>query len=78
MPPTDAQMPQLYELLARLDRIATVDRGHRAGLHLHDYKLRDQYFAVLYEWKVQAPDVQPAYAAHPIAFDHAPLGANQR
>lgn len=66
MPPSHAQMRQLHELLSRLDRIATVDRGHRAGLHLHDHKLRDQYFAVLNEWKLQPPEAHPAYAARSV------------
>ena len=45
------------ELLARLDRIATVRRGHRAGLHLEDRDVLDEYSRVLaaYENQLRLP-----------------------
>ncbi len=58
----EAQMQQHRELLARLDRIATISRGHRAGLHLQDHKLLEQYLAVLAAWRVQAPEELPVYS----------------
>lgn len=47
------QKTRLRELLARLDRVATVSRGHRAGLHLDDRKLVEQYLAILIAWEDQ-------------------------
>ena len=46
-----SQKSRLRELLARLDRIATVSRGHRAGLHQYDPALFDQYIRVLVAWE---------------------------
>ena len=43
--------PRYREVLARLDRIATVSRGHRAGLHLDDARLLEQYVRVLAAWE---------------------------
>jgi hypothetical protein len=47
----ESQKSRLRELLARLDRIATVSRGHRAGLHLDDRALFDQYITILIAWE---------------------------
>jgi hypothetical protein len=47
----DAKKGQQRELLARLDRIATVNRGHKAGLHLDDPGLFEQYSHILSTWE---------------------------
>jgi hypothetical protein len=49
-----SQAAQLRELLARLDRVATTSRGHRAGLHLYDRSLMDQYAQILITWEAAA------------------------
>lgn len=53
----DLQRARMRELLARLDRVATVSRGHRAGLHLDDRNLADQYVAILKVWEDQVEAV---------------------
>jgi hypothetical protein len=50
---TEMQAAQLRELLARLDRVATLSRGHRAGLHLYDSSLMDQYEQILITWEAE-------------------------
>lgn len=57
----ELQRARLRELLARLDRIATVDRGHRAGLHLYDHALFEQYLPILIAWEneVKAVSIRP-------------------
>lgn len=57
----ELQRARLRELLARLDRIATVDRGHRAGLHLYDHVLFEQYLTILVAWEneVKAAPIRP-------------------
>jgi len=47
----ESETSRMRELLARLDRVATVSRGHRAGLHLYDRALFDQYMTILVAWK---------------------------
>lgn len=47
----ESEKSRMRELLARLDRVATVSRGHRAGLHLYDRALFDQYVAILVVWE---------------------------
>ncbi|GAB3347460.1 hypothetical protein [Lysobacter tyrosinilyticus] len=59
----DLQRHRLRELLARLDRIATVSLGHRAGLHLEDRALLDQYISVLSVWENQLLHIRPAVVA---------------
>lgn len=48
---SESEKSRLRELLARLDRVATVSRGHRAGLHLDDRSLFDQYIRILVAWQ---------------------------
>ena len=50
----DFQRARLLEVLSRLDRVATVSRGHRAGLHLYDRSLLDQYMTILMVWEAEA------------------------
>lgn len=47
----ESETSRKRELLARLDRVATVSRGHRAGLHLYDRALFDQYMTILVAWE---------------------------
>lgn len=47
----ESEKSSMRELLARLDRVATVSRGHRAGLHLYDRALFDQYVTILVAWE---------------------------
>jgi hypothetical protein len=49
----ESQRARMRELLSRLDRVATVSRGHRAGLHLDDRALFDKYLATLIAWENQ-------------------------
>jgi hypothetical protein len=70
----DLQRARLRELLARLDRIATVSRGHRAGLHLDDHSLVDQYVAVLMAWEGQI-QAQPRPGAQTTVSADTLIGA---
>ena len=47
----ESEKSRMRELLIRLDRVATMSRGHRAGLHLYDLALFDQYMSILDTWK---------------------------
>ncbi|GAB3359409.1 hypothetical protein [Lysobacter tyrosinilyticus] len=47
----ESEASRMRELLARLDRVATVNRGYRAGLHLDDRALLDQYVTILTAWQ---------------------------
>lgn len=51
----DARSRHQRNVLAKLDRIATVSRGHRAGLHLDDPQLFEQYARVLSDWETEQP-----------------------
>jgi hypothetical protein len=68
---TTLQAAQLRELLARLDRVATISRGHRAGLHLDDRSLMEQYVQILVTWEAEPlglpsrPTPPPAYSERP-------------
>lgn len=71
-----SERSRLRELLARLDRVATLSHGHRAGLHLYDPSLFDQYVTILITWQRDDQDLstrsEPSTAdqsitqAHPI------------
>lgn len=56
---TALQAAQLRELLARLDRVATISRGHRAGLHLYDRSLMEQYAQILITWEAEPLGLPP-------------------
>lgn len=59
----ESQKSRLRELLARLDRIATVSRGHRAGLHLDDRSLFDQYVKILIAWESEGRGISTQQTA---------------
>ena len=52
----ESEASRMRELLARLDRVATVNRDHRAGLHLDDRALFDQYVTILTAWQNEGLD----------------------
>ena len=62
----ESEASRMRELLARLDRVATVNRDHRAGLHLDDRALFDQYIAILTAWQNEGLDPS-LHAAQPLA-----------
>lgn len=65
----ESEASRMREVLARLDRVATVNRGHRAGLHLDDHGLFDQYVAILTAWENEGLD--PSLGSAPPASGQA-------